>query len=197
MQARSTTRQRQYPHGGLTLVEIMVALVVLGVLIAVAVPSMASFMERRRIVAVAEELVGMFQYAKAETNATDGQGMSLHLEDTSDGTSCARLVNSSQLDKCSCSRPTAQVCDSGSSRLVREFISPNSSGVSFTADAREWGLMGKVVLFQRNARIADVKDVAVTVTGARTGGKLRVEYNTAGRVRICAVDGFSGYPTCG
>ena len=51
---------------GLTLIEILVGLGVLGILVAVALPSMADLLEKRRVIAAADEVAGMLTYAKAE-----------------------------------------------------------------------------------------------------------------------------------
>ncbi|MFT7724164.1 MAG: hypothetical protein QM788_15250 [Roseateles sp.] len=183
---------------GLTLVETLVAVLVLGVLVAVAAPSMADFMERRRIAAAAGELLSLFNYAKAETNALAANGeLNLHLEPVpGELTSCARLATASIEDTCTCTRPATTVCQGGRSSLVREFILPRDTGVRFDAAAVKWGLHACLITFYRSGKSGLPEGPVVTVTGERTGARLRVEYNNVGRVRICAPDGFSGYPVC-
>lgn len=181
---------------GLTLVEILVALVVLGVIAAVAAPSLADMMERRRVVAAAGELVSLFNYAKSEANSL-GDRLTMHLETPTDQTSCARLTTWGTFDHCSCAFSGTDVCSIGSAKTVREFVLPKSTGVSFSASA-VWGPAGAQLLFVRNQHDIGVQNVQLTVTGRRTGAQLRVEYNNAGRVRTCSPNGsIGGFPTCG
>lgn len=180
---------------GLTLIEILIGVVVIGVILALATPSLTDLMERRRIVAVAGELAGLFSYAKSETNVV-GDDLTLHLEPMTDGqASCARLVTLTLFDNCGCDKPAAEVCNTAS-KLVREFVLPVSTGVSFEASGT-WGVDPYVVSFARNRRYTEVNNVQVTVTGRRTGAQLRIEYNNVGRVRTCSPGGsIGGFPVC-
>lgn len=186
-------------RSGLTLVEMLVAVAVLGVLLAVAIPSLVDMMERRRIAAVAGELAGIFNYAKSEANVFVSQDqLTLHLEPMTDmQASCARLVTASLFDNCSCGTASADVC-SQTSKMLRELIVPKDTGISFEA-AGDWGAMdSNVVYFSRNAHFNDVSNVRVTVKGQRTGAQLQIQYNSIGRVRTCSPGGtMSGYPACG
>ncbi|WP_204312759.1 pilus assembly FimT family protein, partial [Escherichia coli] len=70
---------------------------VLGVILAVAAPSLRDLMERRRVIAAATELASMINYAKAEAAKQRGggsdNGFTLHLEPPDDAsTSCVRLT---------------------------------------------------------------------------------------------------------
>ncbi|CAM3838888.1 Tfp pilus assembly protein FimT/FimU [Roseateles saccharophilus] len=183
---------------GLTLVEILVALAVLGVIAAAAAPSLAEMMERRRVVAATQELASIFSYAKSETNVT-GAVLNLHLEPSVDSqVSCARLVTQSSRDTCGCNVATSDACSQvkGASVTLREFLLPKSTGVSFVASA-VWGAGGNVLSFSRNVHYTNVQNFQLTVTGQRTGAQLRIEYNDLGRVHVCAPSGsLGGYPAC-
>lgn len=182
---------------GLTLVEVLVSVAVLGVIVAVASPSLTDMMERRRIVAAAGELAGIVNFAKSEANAV-GDTLILHLEAMpgDQHSSCARLVTQSQFDLCRCDTPAGMACTKGSSKLLREFLLPNSTGVSFAANGGMPG-MGEQVAFERNTLQPTLQDFAITVTGKNTGAKLNVEYNAVGRVRTCSPDSsISGFPKC-
>jgi type IV fimbrial biogenesis protein FimT len=61
----SKSKQLQ-PFGGFTLIEIMVSLAVLGVLIAVAIPSFSNTIKRYRINAIRDELITSLQFARSE-----------------------------------------------------------------------------------------------------------------------------------
>ena len=193
---RSTHDDARQVQLGLTLVEILVAVAVLGVILAVATPSLAALMERRRVIAVAGELASLFNYAKSETNAI-GNELVLHLEPMSDmDASCARISNASNFDNCGCDKPAAEVCNTPASQKLREFILPRDTGVSFVASGT-WSVDKNQVYFSRNRHYTDIANVHVTVTGRRTGTQLRIEYNNVGRVRICSpADVVGGFQAC-
>lgn len=183
---------------GVTLIEMLVGVAVLGVILAVATPSLSSFMERRRVVAAAGEVANMFAFARSEANVV-ADTLNMHMESVPESVgnfSCIRISTYSNSDTCGCNRALDEVCSIGAGHLLREYVLPRNS-VRFDASGN-WGFSGAVVAFKRDRHFTDVKNVRVTVTGIRTGAKLRVEYNNVGRVRICSPDGnFSGYPTCG
>lgn len=189
---------------GLTLVEALVAVAVLGVILAVATPSLRDLMERRRVIAAATELASLINYAKAEAAKQRGgndSGFTLHLEPPADAsTSCARLSNYSAGDSCRCNVAKANLCRNSTSTIVREFVLDRSTGVSFVATADNWGVSNRKVVFKRNEfnYFTLIDNLRLTVTGQRSGAQLRVEFNTAGRVHICSPGGtIGGYPSCG
>jgi len=187
---------------GVTLVELMVGVAILGVILAMAAPSMSDFLERRRVIAAAGELSNLMMYAKSEVNAvgtTNGK-LNLHMEpDPSGRVSCASLSVRTNFDSCTCYEHATNNCATGSvSPLLRQFFLPRGAGqVYFDASADVWMADTYVVTFGRNTFFSDIKGVAITVVGPRSGARLRVEYNDAGRVRTCSPNGsMSGYPSC-
>ena len=189
--------QSVHPHGGLTLVETLVALAVLGVIVALAAPSLADMMERRRVIAAAGELAGILNFAKSETNVLE-ETLTLHLEPmpANENSSCARLVVQSSLDLCGCDKPSSVACKIGSAKPLREFLLPKSTGVSFSASATSAGFPNLLV-FARNTPLTGISGFGLTVTGARSGAQLRIEYNSVGSVSTCSPGGStSGFPAC-
>lgn len=180
---------------GLGLVELLVAVGIVGVMMAVAMPAMSDFLERRRVIAVAGELSSIIAYAKAETNAIN-DGVSIHFESDSTTMSCAAVTTQTLGDDCKCHYAPDQICPT-SGKLLRLFQLPRSDGVSFTATATAWGGIDEVLSFNRNTHTQYEQNVRLTVTGARTGVQLRIEINDVGRARICSPSGrVGGYPTC-
>lgn len=176
----------------------MVGVVILGVLLAVAAPSLTGLIERRRVIAAADEVAGLFTYARSEANVLT-ETVNLHLEPVPSSVgafSCVRVSAAATTDLCKCSLAADQVCRLGGGKLLREYLLPRSTGVKFDATG-DWIFVPYVVSFQRGA-FNPVNNVGVTVTGSRTGAQLRVEYNNVGRVRICSPDGaIGGYARCG
>lgn len=186
-------------RSGVTLVEMLIGVAVLGVLLAVAVPSLMAMMERRRVVAAAGEITSFFAQARTESAITDDK-VTLHMERVPAAVgdfSCLRLTVARYSDTCTCNRRESDVCSVGDAKLLREFILPRSSSVSFEASATGWGFDSYAVTFLRGLYATDVKNLKIVVTGTKTGAQLRVDYNNAGRVRTCSPDGsIGGFPAC-
>lgn len=62
---------------GFTLIEALVVLMVLGVLLALAVPSFRDFIETQRLKSAANEMLGDMAYARSEALARQGDAVSL------------------------------------------------------------------------------------------------------------------------
>jgi type IV fimbrial biogenesis protein FimT len=182
---------------GLGLVEVMVAVAVMGVLAAVAIPSMLDLLERRRVVAVGLEVANVFNFAKSQA-LSSGDVITVHLEkDPAEAVSCASVNVQSLVDPCKCYRPAAEMCGKAKVDVLRLFQLQNKDGVSFVATATSWGDKAERVNFARNKPALETADIQVNVKGRRTGAQLRVELNHANRVRVCTPhSSISGFPTC-
>jgi prepilin-type N-terminal cleavage/methylation domain-containing protein len=181
---------------GVTLIELMVAVGVLGVLIAVAAPSLSDLLERRRVIAAADEVASVLAYAKAETNATNSSLLVRFDPDPNQTMSCTAVVTSGGLDRCRCYLAPTAVCPRTSSQMLRLFQLPRDH-VRFSARATSWGGPANYIVFQREQMGIAATGFQVNVVGMRRGYALRVEVNTAGRVKICSPNGdMTGYVTC-
>jgi Tfp pilus assembly protein FimT len=184
---------------GLTLVEILVGLGVLAILIAVAVPSMSDLLERRRVIAAAEELVSLLNYAKAETNSLDKQ-LAVHTEaDPNNRMSCVAVTTSGGFDsRCKCYNPVDNMCPNSALRGLRAFQLPLDY-VRFSAHAN-WSdphVTDQIFLSREHNEPLGASGYYFEVVGQKRGYTLQVQMNAAGRVKLCAPNGdFSGYPRC-
>ncbi|MCE4555842.1 pilus assembly FimT family protein [Roseateles cellulosilyticus] len=196
MSSPSRTSRRS---AGLTLVEMMVGVAVLGVVVAAAIPSLTGLMERRRITAAASEIASIFNQARAESLAAS-ERITVHMEDvpaTVGQFSCIRLSTHGGIDRCKCNLPEASVCATGYSKQLRSYILPHSSSVRFSSQADKWNTLSQTVIYASGLLQDNVSNVRVNIVGDRTGAKLRVETNPVGRVHICSPDAsMSGYPKC-
>ncbi|WP_457427631.1 pilus assembly FimT family protein [Roseateles sp. P5_E7] len=188
-------------RSGVTLIEMLIGVAVVGVVLAVAIPSLTSTIERRRVVAAAGEIASFFAQARAES-AVVADKISVHLEDVPAKVgdfSCIRMSSHAQIDVCRCNRVDTKVCSIGEGRLLREYLLPRNTSVRFDVNEKaKWGFDPQVLTFERGSFPTDVSDVFVKVKGVRTGALLHVEYNQAGRVRTCSPDGsIGGFPLCG
>ena len=181
---------------GLGLVEVMVAVAIIGTLMAVATPSLMDLLERRRVIAVALEVANILNFARSEANVV-GEPITVHLEkDPSGVLSCASVNIQNYGDTCKCYLPRETMCGKVNVAVMRVFQIKNAEGVSFEASGN-WGVLSHRLTFARNMHFLGVTDVQVNVKGRRTGAQLRVELNTANRVRTCSPDGsVAGFPSC-
>jgi len=192
----------RHDHGrqaGVTLVEMLIGVAILGVLLALAVPSLSGLMERRRVVAAAGEIASMFVQARSEATSLN-YGVNIHLQPVPASVgqfSCMRMSTDAAMDVCRCNRAADRVCSVGAGRLLREYLLPKDSSVTFAATGEWRDTTPYTVTFMRGKFFTDTNNVQVTVTGTRTQAKLRVDYINSGRVSICSPDGsMSGYPRC-
>jgi type IV fimbrial biogenesis protein FimT len=187
-----TTHRRA--DGGLGLIELMVAVVVLGIIMAVAVPSFADLLNRRRVHAVAEQISTDLAYFRAET-ALRSRGVIIGFKE-SDSLSCYAAWFYTTGGECNCTR-SGTGCDPGVVELKTARV-PKSIGVSFTSLAT-WpepiALSAGLLEFKQPQLRASPNDFRVTISGRNVA--LRVELNRVGRVRTCSERGsFSGVPAC-
>jgi prepilin-type N-terminal cleavage/methylation domain-containing protein len=182
---------------GVTLVEMMVGVAIVGILLAVATPSLSAFMERRRVVAAAGEIASLFAFARSEANVTSGT-VNMHFEPVPDPAqfSCVRISTGGTQDKCGCNKSLAEACVGGTAKLLREYILQRDTSVSFAGSATSWAHTNYVASFERG-KYLDVQGLQVIIKGGHTGAELLVEYNNAGRVRTCSLNGaMSGIQPC-
>ncbi|MCF8206036.1 MAG: GspH/FimT family pseudopilin [Methylotenera sp.] len=183
-------------HRGLTLVEILVGLVVLGVLVAVAIPALGDVLERRRVMAAADEIAGVLTYAKAETVAINTPLWVRFDPDPNNSLSCTAVVTLSSSDTCRCYYAANNICPNTGAKLLRLFQLPRQH-VRFSAQASAWGGPANYISFSRDQMSISARNFQVNVVGLRHGYTLRVEVNTGGRVKICSPGGsINGYAVC-
>ncbi|MFN3860122.1 MAG: Tfp pilus assembly protein FimT/FimU [Roseateles sp.] len=182
---------------GLGLVEVMVSVAIVGTLLAVATPSLLDLLERRRVAAVALDVANILSFARSEANNMI-DGIAVHLEKDPKGlVSCASVNILHVSDFCKCYLPRATMCKGVGVPVLQVYQIKNADGVSFEATASDWGPVKERLTFRRNVYFTSVTDVQVNVKGKRTGAQLRVEMNTANRIRTCTPDGsISGFPAC-
>lgn len=190
------------PHGGrhpaplgVGLVEMLVAVAIVGVLAAVAIPSIGQMLERRRVIAVADEIKSLFAFAKAQANTAGDDSVDLHMEnDPSDQVSCMAVTVFNQADTWKCYQPQTSVING---TLLRNFQIKSSDGVSFKTTATQWALFPNRITFLRNRVDQGVQGLTVTVTGKNSGAQLRLDYNGVGMIHTCSPHGsIGGYPVC-
>ncbi len=77
-------------HSGFTLIELMITLIIVGILLAVGVPSLRIFMQDNQMVASTNELISALHVARSEAIKLN---TSVTICESSDGTDCATTGN--------------------------------------------------------------------------------------------------------
>ena len=182
------------PVAGVSLVEVMVVVAVLGIILSVALPSFADLIERRRVIAVATDVGTDLAYARAESGLQANEVVLFYRRGS--GLSCYTMaVQGSDATGCDCTR-TDKSCTTWSE--MRTSKVPSSTGVSF-----EWtglatsGRVANRFSFAPPQMTPSVPDFQLTVKGARTGASLRLSVSPLGRVSTCSPGGkIGGYRVC-
>lgn len=203
------------PHErGLTLVEVLVVIALVGILIALAAPSMRDLISAKRVQGITTELVTDMQYARSEAarrsrdvrigfQATDQLSCyALYIEpEAAPGALPASGVNGG-IGTCDCSRtPGVNVCTAEVGREeIKTVQVPRSRGVSFSASSADGPILnfGAVSGGQVSASAprAVPAPFEVTVTGTPRG-QLRTSVSQSGRPSVCSPDGsISGARPC-
>lgn len=193
---KTKSRSQKARLMGLTLIEILVGLGIISILLAVAVPSMGDLLERRRLVAATEEIVGVLNYAKAEVNLTNSLLNVRFDPDPTRTMSCVAVTTSvGMTGRCRCYYTTS-MCPGSTTTVLRLFQLPFDH-IKFTAAATTWAGPANVIRLTRDQMSAATEGFHVDVVSKRKAYALRVEMNAAGRVRVCSPNGdISGYATC-
>lgn len=186
---------RHRPSRGLTLIELMIVVLVLGVLIALAAPSMRGMILAQRVRGVNAELVTDLQFARSEA-ARRNRDVSVAVQ-----ASCYVVYLDVGLPATACDctlTPGINVC-SGGRQEIKTVQLPPSNDVSLGGFN-----YGSLVTFSRSSGSLmplvlneDAPDAfEVTVSGSPRG-KLRTRVVQSGRPSVCSPDGsISGTATC-
>ena len=186
---------RHRPSRGLTLIELMIVVLVLGVLVALAAPSMRDMILAQRVRGVNAELVTDLQFARSEAARRN--------RDVSVGVQASCYVVYIDVvptaSACDCSlTPGANVC-SGGRQEIKTVQLPPSNDVSLDASSYGW-----LVTFSRTsgslmpiASSEMAPNVFEVLVKGNPRGKLRTQVGMSGRPTVCSPDGsISGTPTC-
>jgi type IV fimbrial biogenesis protein FimT len=197
---------------GVSLIEAMVALVIMGVLLAMAVPNFSSWMAGTRIRSTAEGVLAGLQYARSEATTRNTQ-VRFQLTTSLDAT-CQRSLTSGNwvvdvVDADASADSVENKCNSAPSDSVAPSIlqlrsvTETGAGVVVTADSSQAvfnGLGRQVPIAPATTTAAITIDIAPASTVGScvaNGGKvtcLRISVTPGGLVRMCNPSAASGDP---
>lgn len=200
------------PARGLTVIELMVVIALVGILVALVAPSMRGLISAQRVRGVNAELVTDLQYARSEA-ARRNHDVRVGFQ-SSDVLSCyvayiepealaasgaASAGVNGGAASCDCSlSPGVNVCAGGREEIKTVQVL-RSTGVAFSASS----VAGPILNFGRRSG-AQEPIVGASAPGAfevsvagTPRGQLRTTVNVAGRPSVCSPDAsISGVPSC-
>lgn len=184
------TRSRQT---GITLLELMVTLAVLGIVISIALPAMGDFIEKRRLVGATEEVYGHLQFVRSEAvkQSTDMR-VSLNAAQWCLGTR-------SGANDCDCTVGDQSLANACAISMAGTNVLTRVMGGDFPQITMAHTFTGNRVTFNGVRGVVDGGLGTVTLSSP-SGWQLNITTNILGRVRICDPGTGStivgGYPAC-
>nr|WP_295083203.1 prepilin-type N-terminal cleavage/methylation domain-containing protein [uncultured Roseateles sp.] len=182
---------------GLTLVELMIVIAILGIVLAVATPSFIDLLNRRRVQLVATNISNDLAFARAESGLRP-DNVIVYFKKTLTMSCYTIAYGKGQFGSCDCTQAPGSACNPAltSIRELKTEQVLDSSGVIFVATGDWPAWAANRFAFVAPQMLPTYSNVAITVTG--TGGsKMRVQLNGMGRVQMCSPNGsFSGVPQC-
>ena len=182
-------RRSAFRSGGFSLVEALIVMLVLGILMAVAVPSLAETMGRQRGRGAVEGLRAAMQAAKGEAVKESSN----FFVSVTTGSGWCYAVSRGQ--GCGCSTS----CDPAGD-LIQKVEGGEFPGTTVVSASFAGSLCGSTecARFEPTRGTAQGSNGTVVVESA-TGARYRVLLSTLGRVRVCVASGDSAspWPACG
>jgi type IV fimbrial biogenesis protein FimT len=175
---------------GVTLIEMVVVIAILGVLIALAAPSMRSMMARQRVQGVNAELVTDLQMARAEVAKRSGASTLVAITFGGNGQmSCYTLHTTPTAGiTCDCTRAPGTACTAAGTEEIKTVQLSRATGVAVAAG-------GGQIVFAPPQGLAAPANLVIDVQDT-TSGQLRTTINALGRPAVCSPDGsIAGVPT--
>ena len=185
---------------GFTLVELIVSLALVAILAAMAVPSLADLIARKRVDGVANELMTVLRSARG-LPLNYNKAIQLTFNRKSGEFSCYsvddNVIQAANIPRtCDCANFPSPTCPVVAKAVVNyvaysTVVVPDSSGVilDWSGDAKP------SITFDVNGLPVGAASLTVDIKSSR-GGTLRLSMNSAGNASLCSVSGHSAYPAC-
>lgn len=190
----NTLRRRQ-TASGITIIELIIVVAIIGVLIAVVAPSMRGMMARQQVQGINAELLTDLQLARSEVTRRSGGGTSVGVTFGGDAQmTCYTIHTIGAGAGCDCTRTPGQACiPPGVLDEIKTVQVKRASGVSLAASSAG----GTALSFAPPQGLVAPADLFVDVRGD-VSGRLRTTINASGRPTVCSPDSsIRGVPiTC-
>lgn len=207
---RATKHRQARAARGLTIIEMMVVVVVVGVLLTLAVPSMREFLARQRVAAITAELVTDLQFARSEAVARNRDVYVTFNNGQLAGSprmSCYTIHTLGTVGICDCLKPPGTACDVATDLIEIKTVQVlDDTTVALQHPAWPDDQLGfssaKGLAFWSGHLTTDAnyvgnwQDYRIGVESTLSG-KLRTSAGITGRPQVCTPDGsFGGVRQC-
>jgi len=175
---------------GLTLVELLITIAVLGILGAIAFPGMSDYMDKQRLVSQVRAISNLAQLARSEAikrSATANAGVKTVSMTVSPGS--AWFVGLSN-GTAACSGSTCVINEGGNS-VSHTVSATECSGCSMSSPTTD-----QVITFDLRGLVTGGANQAITLSSPK-GKQLSLSVSRLGRISLCTPSGsVSGYASC-
>jgi prepilin-type N-terminal cleavage/methylation domain-containing protein len=185
-------------HRGLTIIELMTVLIVLGVLITLVAPSMRGAMARHRVEGVQAGLLTDLQLARSElAQLGDASSAAVAVSFGGNGDLTCYTVHTvspvNSADACDCTRAAGTTCAAfPSAREIKSMQYERAAGPSVAASSPS----GPRIVFKPPQGLATPDGLVIDVQDALSG-QVRTTVSGRGVPTVCSPDGsIRGVPTC-
>ncbi len=167
------------PRSGISLIEVLVVLAVLGVLLAMAMPSMSGLVQRQRLSGAAEAFRSDFQLARMQAL---GSGRTVRVAFFEHPAGSCYLVHLGAIGSCQCLPGGAPQCAQPQQLLAHHWL-PQSRGLRLSANVKQMSIDGQ--------RGTVTPTATIELRNAR-GDRLVHVVAITGRLRSCGL----GFVAC-
>ena len=191
--ARSRRPINRQPCAGLTLVELLLSVAILGVLVALAVPSMYEFIMRKKVEGTADELLVDVHLARSMV-AKNNHVTVMKFGEKKSGDLCYTIYHPMGFLTCDCTK--TPVCSSSASTSAVEvktvrFLASGQLSVKPVAGS------SKILQLEAPMGIPPPGNTVEISIGAPSGGEVRLITSPTGLAKLCSVSGHANaYPAC-
>lgn len=191
--AHACARANPSSAGGMTIIELMVGIAVLGVLVSLLIaPAIGGMVARHRVQGVHSELLGDLQLARSEQAQRNGTSTSVSIAFGGNADLTCYTIHTGSTP-CDCTRAAHQACAAvPPAQEIKTMQFERAVGVSVAAS----GPGGALITFDPPQGLATPNNLVIDVQSA-TRGQLRTSISGLGVPTVCSPDGsIPGVRTC-
>jgi type IV fimbrial biogenesis protein FimT len=167
---------------GMTIIELVVVLIVIGVVVTLAAPSMRGMMARQRVQSVQADLLTDVQLARSEVAQRSGTSTEVALSFGGNADLSCYTVHVAGAD-CDCARGAGVACVGTPSPEIKTTQLTRAAGVSVAASSPS----GTRLEFKSKG-LVEPTDMVIDVRDT-VSGRLRTSLNALGIPSVCSPDG--------
>ena len=185
---------------GFTLIELMVAIAIVGIVLALAVPSFYNYMLVQRLKSVSAQLVTDINYARSEA-VSRGTPVRIAFAQDTNNTCYTLYLSTLNTLSCNCLAGPGSACSSSSTTEVRTMLLPRSTSVRVLTPAHTdpklgfSAVTGGLVSISTDTTAPPLMafDIETSIDSTRM---LKSTIGRAGRVTVCSANPAMGMPPC-